>query len=228
MESGEPFVDISLPHDAMISEDRRADNQSGVNACWFGGYDYEYVKRFTLPKEFKGKVLTLEFEGVYRNAEVYLNGKLLAYRPYGYTNFYVPITDRVRFGEQNELRVIARNADQPNSRWYSGAGIYRPVNLWVADRRHVAMNGVRVRTLSIRPAVVELAEANEYREGILVQVPALLEYAHEPGRVHAGLLAQVAIAGERVVLLAFGKPVLQEIAVFKVFEYVNHAHNLPK
>ena len=157
LESGEPFVDISLPHDAMISEDRRADNQSGVNACWFGGYDYEYVKRFTLPKEFKGKVLTLEFEGVYRNAEVYLNGKLLAYRPYGYTNFYVPITDRVRFGEQNELRVIARNADQPNSRWYSGAGIYRPVNLWVADRRHVAMNGVRVRTLSIRPAVVEVS-----------------------------------------------------------------------
>ena len=56
----------------------------------------------------------------------------------------------------NELRVIARNADQPNSRWYSGAGLYRPVQLWTAGEKHILLNGVRIRTVSLEPAVVEI------------------------------------------------------------------------
>ena len=97
----------------------------------------------------------LEFESVYDNAEVWLNGQKAAFRPYGYTNFYVDCAPFLRAGD-NELRVIARNADQPNSRWYSGAGLYRPVQLWTAGDKHILLNGVRIRTVSLEPAVVEI------------------------------------------------------------------------
>ena len=76
----------------------------------------------------------LEFEGVYHNAEVHLNGEKIASCPYGYSDFYADLTGKLLPGRDNVLEVIAHNADQPNSRWYSGAGIYRPVTLWTAPR----------------------------------------------------------------------------------------------
>jgi len=141
----------------MIDEPRKQGNPSGVNACWIEGFDYEYKKSFFVPEEYKDKDVIFEFEGVYRNAEVYVNGKKAAYRPYGYTNFYMEANEFLRFGEENEIIVIARNADQPNSRWYSGAGIYRPVYMYVGDKKRVAINGVRVKTVSLDPAVIEVS-----------------------------------------------------------------------
>ena len=158
LDSQENFVPVTLPHDAMQAEPRTELSANGINGGWYEGRDYEYIRRFTPDKSLRNKTLMLEFEGVYHLAEVYLNGEKIAERPYGYTNFYADLTDRVRFDEENELRVIARNSDQPNSRWYSGAGIYRPVVLWTADRQqHIALNGVRIRTVSINPATVEVA-----------------------------------------------------------------------
>lgn len=159
---------VTLPHDAAIYEERTDEAEAGVNTGWFLGYDYEYAKTFTLPEEYAEKDVILEFEGVYRNAEVYINGNKAAYRPYGYTNFYVSANEFLKFGEENEIRVIARNAQQPNSRWYSGAGIYRPVKLWVADKKHIKMNGVKIRTLSYDPAVVEVrVETSEAGEVVV-------------------------------------------------------------
>ena len=123
------WQEVDLPHDALIFENRKEGVASGVNLGWYECYDYEYAKTFLLPEDYKNKELTFEFEGVYRNAEVYINGQLAQKRPYGYTNFYVSANEYLHFGEENNIYVIARNADQPNSRWYSGAGIYRPVNL---------------------------------------------------------------------------------------------------
>lgn len=150
---------VTLPHDAMINENRTADSDGGTNTGWFEGGDYEYVKTFDLPSAYADKIITFEFEGVYRNAEVYLNGEKAAYRPYGYTNFYVEANAFLKFGEQNEIRVVARNSDQPNSRWYSGAGIYRPVTMFVADSKHIPFNGVRISTLQINPAIIEVKVA---------------------------------------------------------------------
>ena len=158
---GEEWKDISLPHDAMIAEKRSADSAGGENTGWFEGYDYEYSKTFLAPKEWAEGAVILEFEGVYRNAEVYVNGREAAKRPYGYTDFYVDIGGLLSFGGENELTVIARNADQPNSRWYSGAGIYRPVWLYTGGRAHIVPDGVRVRTLSVQPAVVEVTVITE-------------------------------------------------------------------
>lgn len=150
-----PGKPVTLPHDAMLAEPRTALSAGGTNTGWYEGYDYEYRRTLTVPENALADTHILEFEGVYHNAEVWLNGQKAAFRPYGYTNFYVDCAPYLHAGE-NELRVIARNADQPNSRWYSGAGIYRPVQLWTAGGAHIALNGVKIRTLSLDPAVVEV------------------------------------------------------------------------
>ena len=150
-----PGKPVTLPHDAMLAEPRTALSAGGTNTGWYEGYDYEYQRTLTVPENELADTHILEFEGVYHNAEVWLNGQKAAFRPYGYTNFYVDCAPYLHAGE-NELRVIARNADQPNSRWYSGAGIYRPVQLWTARGAHIALNGVKIRTLSLDPAVVEV------------------------------------------------------------------------
>ena len=147
---------VTLPHDAMLLEPRTQESRGEGNIGWFIGGDYEYRKNFTAPKEWDGKEVLIEFEAVYHNAEVYLNGEKAAFRPYGYTNFYVDTAGFLRYGEENEIRVIARNADQPNSRWYSGTGIYRPVFLHIGEEMHIPVNGVRIRTVSIDPAVIEV------------------------------------------------------------------------
>lgn len=150
-----PGKTVTLPHDAMLAEPRTALSAGGTNTGWYEGYDYEYRRTLTVPENELAGTHILEFEGVYHNAEVWLNGQKAAFRPYGYTNFYVDCAPYLHAGE-NELRVIARNADQPNSRWYSGAGIYRPVQLWTARGVHITLNGVKIRTLSLDPAVVEV------------------------------------------------------------------------
>ena len=150
-----PGKTVTLPHDAMLAEPRTALSAGGTNTGWYEGYDYEYRRTLTVPENTLADTHILEFEGVYHNAEVWLNGQKAAFRPYGYTNFYVDCAPYLHAGE-NELRVIAHNADQPNSRWYSGAGIYRPVQLWTAGGAHIALNGVKIRTLSLDPAVVEV------------------------------------------------------------------------
>lgn len=167
LDSDESFVPVSIPHDAMQAEPRNELSPGGINTGWYEGRDYEYIRRFTPDKFFANKTVLLEFEGIYHLAEVYLNGEKRCERPYGYTNFYADLSDHLRIGEENELRVIARNSDQPNSRWYSGSGIYRPVVLWTADRQqHIELNGVRIRTKSLDPAVIEVV-VNTVGEGLV-------------------------------------------------------------
>lgn len=144
---------VTLPHDAMLSEPRTALAEGGLNVSWFEGRDYVYTKKWDVTQEQLAQHNVLEFEGVYRKAEVFVNGKKAAFRPYGYTNFYVELDGLLHAGE-NTIEVIARNADQPNSRWYSGAGIYRPVKLWSSPKQYIPLNSVKIRTVSISPAVV--------------------------------------------------------------------------
>ena len=170
LEDEGPGVPVTLPHDAMLSEPRTELSAGGVNTGWYEGRDYRYTKVFTPDHTLAGQTAVLEFEGVYHNAEVWLNGEKLAFRPYGYTNFYVDLTGKLRAGEENTLEVIARNADQPNSRWYSGAGIYRPVTLWTAPKEHIPPNGLRVRTVSIDPVVVEVTVQTSGAGDVFVQI----------------------------------------------------------
>ena len=153
----EPAHEVTLPYDAMLSEPRTEESVGGGNLGWYSGGDYEYKKIFQVPEEYAEKKLILEFEGVYRNAEVYINKKKAAFRPYGYTNFYVEINDFLNYGKENEICVVAHNADQPNSRWYSGTGIYRPVYLYTGERNYIPVNGVKIRTLDHKTGEIEIS-----------------------------------------------------------------------
>lgn len=160
---------VTLPHDAMLSEPRTALAEGGLNVSWFEGRDYVYTKKWDVTPEQLARHNVLEFEGVYRKAEVFVNGKKAAFRPYGYTNFYVELDGLLHAGE-NTVEVVARNADQPNSRWYSGAGIYRPVKLWSSPKKYIPLNGVKIRTVSISPAVIAVTVKTSVPGDVQVEI----------------------------------------------------------
>lgn len=154
--NGEIWERVTLPHDAMINSKRRADAEGGAACAYFDGGVYEYEKTFSVPAEWAGKEVWLKFGGVYRNTKVYINGTLAYEWAYGYTGFEVPMSAFLRCGEENNVRVVADNSRLPNSRWYTGGGIYRPVELVVKNRTHFAIAGVRVETVSIDPAIIRI------------------------------------------------------------------------
>ena len=161
---------VTLPHDAMLDEPRTPESPGEGNIGWYMGGDYEYTRTLSIPEAWQGLRLVWEFEGVYHNAEVYVNDQKAAFRPYGYTNFYVPLNEYLRYGDDNELRVVAHNADQPNSRWYSGTGIYRPVSLWMGGEDHIKLNGVRIRTLDGRAGQIEVLVKTSRPGEVLLEV----------------------------------------------------------
>ncbi len=130
-ENGKKEV-VSLPHDAMLMETRKEACQNGDKAGYFPGGVYQYEKRFTLEKEEADKYVEIVFEGVYGRTSVEVNGIPVAEHAYGYTEFAVDISETVCEGE-NIIKVTVDNHLEPNSRWYSGSGIYRPVHLMIKD-----------------------------------------------------------------------------------------------
>lgn len=140
--------DVTLPHDAMIEKPANAESENAGNTGYRDGDIYNYVNLYYGPKEYKDKVVMLKFEGVYMNAFVYVNGQLAGKNPFGYTTFYVPLNDFLRFGQENEIRVQVRNGAMTNSRWYSGGGIYRDVYLLVSGLVHIIPEGVQIKTES--------------------------------------------------------------------------------
>ncbi|MBQ8813521.1 MAG: DUF4982 domain-containing protein [Lachnospiraceae bacterium] len=143
---------VTLPHDAMIHETRRADNPSGSAQAYFPGGKYVYEKTFLKPA---AEHVTFQFEGVYRNAKVVINGKDAGGTEYGYLPFFVCADDLLVDGE-NTIRVECDNVNQPDSRWYTGAGIYRPVWMWTGPKSGIEPEQVRVHTVSIEPATIHV------------------------------------------------------------------------
>ncbi|KRE30525.1 glycoside hydrolase family 2 TIM barrel-domain containing protein [Agromyces sp. Soil535] len=154
-----PYQDVALPHDATIGRDR--DPQGEPAVAYFPGGAYQYRKTFHAPADFATKRVVLGFEGVYRDAMVYINGDLAGRRPNGYSAFSVNADQFLRPGEENEIIVEAR-ANQ-DSRWYTGAGIYRDVWLLTGEGVHVTVDGLRVTTPDVEAegAIVEVATTVE-------------------------------------------------------------------
>lgn len=153
-EGGTPRL-LNLPHDAMLEEAREAKNPSGNGCACFAGGKYEYQKKFFVPENWREQDVAFEFEGVYPQAEVFLNGEKIGECVYGYSDYYFEAKN-LRYGAENVLQVVVDNTAVPNSRWYSGAGIYRPVWLWTGAKSHILPAGVRVKTLCTSPAEIEV------------------------------------------------------------------------
>jgi beta-galactosidase len=162
---------VNLPHDWSIEGAPDKNNPTASGGGFFPAGTGWYRKTFTASPEWKGKRVSVEFDGVYRDATVYLNGSKLGTHPYGYTSFGFDLTPGLDLSGPNVLAVRVDNSAQPNSRWYSGSGIYRHVRVVVTDSTHVAHWGVFVSTpevadgkakASLRTRVVnESAEATK-------------------------------------------------------------------
>ena len=133
---------LNLPHDWAVEGDFLCSNPSGAGGGALPGGIGWYRKTFNLQKK-QGERYFIEFDGVYMNARVYINGKEVGYRPYGYSSFEYDITPYLIAG-RNVVAVRVDNSDQPNSRWYSGCGIYRHVWFTKTADVHVKHWGVHV------------------------------------------------------------------------------------
>ncbi|WP_295104990.1 glycoside hydrolase family 2 TIM barrel-domain containing protein [uncultured Microbacterium sp.] len=159
--SASEWISVHLPHDALIAQERRADAPRGETSGYFPGGAFEYRRTLEVAAELAGRLMRLEFDGVYRDAAVYVNGHLAGQRAFGYSRFSVRIDPFLVFGAENEIRVECRT--HLDSRWYAGAGIYRDVHLVVKDAVHIVRDELRVSTPSVDTdsAVVEIAAVVE-------------------------------------------------------------------
>jgi len=147
-----------------------------------------YRKEFKLPGNVQGKRVFIEFDGVYMNSDVWLNGVHLGNRPYGYSSFQYELTQHLKFGgEQNVLAVRAR-VQQPCTRWYSGAGIYRHVRLTITDPVHIVRWGTYVTTLEVSAleATVRVATKVRNRSSSVQRVRLDIVLLDDTGRKLAG------------------------------------------
>lgn len=132
---------LNLPHDWAIEGEFSRDNPSGTGGGALPGGIGWYRKTFTVDKADEGKRLYIDFDGVYMNSEVFINGHSLGVRPYGYVSFSYDLTPYIKWGGKNVVAVRVDNGEQPNSRWYSGCGIYRNVWLTKLNPVHIAQWG---------------------------------------------------------------------------------------
>ena len=151
-------IQVTLPYDAMIREKRTADCPAGAQSGFYPGGVYTYEKVFFAPEEWKTKDAALEFEGIYGTARVWINGSLAHTNRNGYMGFMVELNPWILYGQENTIKIDVDNSCQPNSRWYTGSGIYRDVNLWVGTDMYVPRDGLRITTVSVCDdvAVVEV------------------------------------------------------------------------
>lgn len=154
------WKEVNLPHDAMLYEKRDPNCRNGANSGYFPGGKYVYEKEFYVPVEDLDKNITLLFEAVYQNCRVRLNGKQIGAHKYGYTEFALQLSGKAAAGN-NVLTVEVDNSLEPNCRWYSGSGIFRPVHLLITQKE--APELLRVKTVSVSPAVIAVTteEGNE-------------------------------------------------------------------
>ncbi|MCH4191122.1 MAG: DUF4982 domain-containing protein [Butyrivibrio sp.] len=153
--AGEQKRFLDLPHDAMLEQERSSSAETGRSGAFFRGGDYEYEKSFMAPEEWENQDIFIEFEGIYPHAVIELNGQKIGECHYGYTGYFF-LLEGLQYGRSNTISVRVDGSRQPDSRWYSGTGIYRPVFLWTGNKKHIMPEGVRVTTLSHDPAVIRV------------------------------------------------------------------------
>jgi len=141
--------ELELPHDWAIEGDFSEDHPSGSGGGALPGGIGWYRKSFFLDQSYEGKKIFVDFDGVYMNSDVWINGIHLGHRPFGYISFRYDLTPHLKFDTENVIAVRVDNSEQPNSRWYSGCGIYRNVWLTSVDPVYVDLWGVYVTTPEI-------------------------------------------------------------------------------
>ncbi len=176
---------VTLPHDAMI-ESERADFFAGACTGFYQPKNIYYTKTFEIPEEDVDKCVWIEFEGVFQFAFVYVNDQLAGKCMNGYTNHFIDITKYVDYQGENTLKVVIRNGCE-SSRWYSGEGIYRNVNIYTGNQIHVKCTGTKVATVELEDeyALLELETPVEYLQQSRKTVRVINEIIDSTGNIVA-------------------------------------------
>lgn len=171
---------VRLPHDAMLEEKRYENCVNGKQCAYFPGGKYVYRKSFCVAKEDLYQYTAILFEGVYRYATVKLNGEIVGTNVNGFSDFTVELMGKLKEGE-NVIEVIADNTLTPNCRWYTGSGIYRPVQFIRKEINDI--QGVRITTLSIHPAIINIEVQSQSHPLVEIYDGTILLYQGEAGKV---------------------------------------------
>lgn len=175
---GDPQLDdskwrsLDLPHDWSV-EGTYSPDKASCQGYLQGGIGW-YRKSFFMPTENKNKKIFIYFEGVYNRSEVFVNGKLIGNRPYGYISFMFNLTPYLKFGENNVVAVKVDHSEETDSRWYTGSGIYRNVYLVTASPVHLGLWGVYFKAKNITntkaEAEIQSTIVNESESAVKIQV----------------------------------------------------------
>lgn len=174
----DPGVEVNLPHDGMIGTPVTPEAPAKMDSGYFTGGMTNYTKYVMIPAQWKGDCVGLSIDGAMMNATIDVNGSKVALQHYGYAPFYVDLTPYVTFGEENRITINVNTSMQPNSRWYTGSGLFRGVKLCHSPRVHIVPEGVFVYTKEVADgyafleAQVELENAT--LENRLVEVSLFL------------------------------------------------------
>lgn len=179
---------VTLPHDAMIREKRDAHCPAGAQSGFYPGGVYIYEKTFPAPAEWKEQDVELEFEGIFGVARVWINGALAAVNRNGYMGFSVNLNPWISYGTDNHIKIDADNDSQPNSRWYTGSGIYRDVNLWIGKGVYIPHDKMKITTLSVNDevAVVEVCAALENKNSYALEAECHMELLYNGEAIITG------------------------------------------
>ena len=177
MES-DPGVEVNLPHDGMIGTSVTPDAPAKSDMGYFTGNLTNYTKFVFIPQEWESGTVGLLFDGVMMNAAVEINGCKVGFQHYGYAPFYVDLTDYVTYGEENRITIHTNTSMQPNSRWYTGSGLFRGVKLCHGPKVHIANNGIYVHTNEVSDGYAfleaEIEVKNASLENRIVEVAVYL------------------------------------------------------
>jgi beta-galactosidase len=209
---------LDVPHDFSIEHPFDSANNTGSG----GGYAYcgigWYRKHFKTDAAFPGKKVWVLFDGVYRNSEVWINGHYLGIRPYGYSSFYYDLTQYLRpAGQENIIAVKVNTTEQPNSRWYTGSGIYRHVWLIVKNKLHIDQWGVFTRTVTANheKATVDLSIAllngNKIDQSCLVITKLIDAAGREAGKAETKVEAGAGVTQAIDQSIIINKPALWSV-----------------
>ena len=171
-------VEVNLPHDGMIHTAVTPDAPATVDMGYFTGDICNYTKYVFVPKEWEDGCVGLVFDGAMMNATVDVNGCKAASQHYGYAPFYVDLTKLVEYGAENRITVNVNTSMQPNSRWYSGSGLYRGVKLVHGPKVHIVPDGIYTYTKEVADGYAFLETLvevqNDTTDNRLVEVEVLL------------------------------------------------------
>ena len=221
---------LNLPHDWSIESDFGKDFPATAGGGALPGGLGWYRKSFTVDKANSDKKIYIDFDGVYRNSEVWINGTSVGKRPYGYISFRYDLTPYIKFGENNVIAVKVDNSKQPNSRWYSGSGIFRNVWLTILNPVHVDLWGTYVTTPNINAdsAVVAIQTTikNDETKIRTVRVEQLLYDAQGNlvGKADGSFYVNAGTSSQYLQQITVKKPVLWNLENPYMYKLVTRTH----